>query len=195
MEQLITDRTQTDVNRALYLMGLFYFDASTGETGFYGTEEELAEWNAGCRGSYNASDLNRVGRAVRYVADQLRQAGFSPTVNPKTDWAIGEYPTASQMAQYIADIKTLRDSLVFPDGTPDAPDLAQKLTYQKANAIETIVSILDTLITSLQQIYIRANIPTAYAGLAYYVPEMTYLLCDSEGVKLLDNTGVQLISR
>lgn len=146
-------------------------------------------------GKYDWQDFNRVGKAVEYVAGRLREAGYTADVVTKTDWTRQGIQSRKQMEQYITNIQTLRDILAFPPEVPAAPDTIRFLTWQKANAVETIVSNLDTLITSLQQIYIRANMPTAYAGLAYYVPEMTYLLCDSEGVSLLDNTGVQLISR
>ena len=42
------------------------------------------EWNAGLKGSYNASDLNRVGTAVAYVANRFNQYGYGITVTAKS---------------------------------------------------------------------------------------------------------------
>lgn len=55
MENLITDRTQEDVNRAILLNQKDYLSMS---------DDEKNEWNAGLKGSYNVSDLNRVGTEV-----------------------------------------------------------------------------------------------------------------------------------
>ena len=61
MDTLITDRTQADVD----------------------ARNE--------KGTYNASDLNRVGAAMNYVADRLRAAGYDPHISPKTDWKDDEW--------------------------------------------------------------------------------------------------------
>ena len=62
---LITDRTQADVDCVRQL-------AAKGWAAM--TAEERAAWNGGLKGAYNASDLNRVGSAVEYVANRLREA-------------------------------------------------------------------------------------------------------------------------
>ena len=62
IDTLITDRNQDDVDRALYLSGLWV------EGEFTGTAEELSEWSGGLKGTYNSSDLNRVGEAMWYLA-------------------------------------------------------------------------------------------------------------------------------
>lgn len=68
---LITDRTQMDVNRAKYLISLF---DSHGV--WRGTLEELTELE-NSRGIYTPADVNRVLRAVSYVAARLEGHGYA----------------------------------------------------------------------------------------------------------------------
>ena len=70
MSALIFDRTQADTDRAAYLIGKIH----RGETL---TESEQAEYNAGLRGCYNITDLNRVEAKVRELAETLRSYGYS----------------------------------------------------------------------------------------------------------------------
>lgn len=62
IDNLITDRTQADVERVKAL-------AAKGFAAM--TAAERAEWLTGMKGAYNASDLNRVGTALNYLAGRL----------------------------------------------------------------------------------------------------------------------------
>ena len=117
IDTLITGRTQADVERVKALAG----------KGFAGmTADEQAEWLAGMKGAYNASDLNRVGTALNYLAGRLASiCGKSITWTAKTDWAATDIITASQAETYRQQIQTIRDALAYPAGTPDAPQGAQ----------------------------------------------------------------------
>ena len=85
IDTLITDRTQSDVTRWRTLH----------DRGWGGmTEGEKAEWSAGVKGAYNATDLNRVGEAIEYIADLFGGFGFPMAITPKTDWAIKDIPTS-----------------------------------------------------------------------------------------------------
>lgn len=68
---LVTNRTQTDVNRAKYLISLF--DA---QGIWHGTQEERAELEEN-HGIYTPADVNRVLRAVSYVAARLEGYGYA----------------------------------------------------------------------------------------------------------------------
>lgn len=79
LDELIYDRAQTDVTYAAELNRKL----GRGETL---TAEELAGWNAGLKGAYNASDMNRVDAAVRELGGMLTAAGYpvrytSPLLN------------------------------------------------------------------------------------------------------------------
>ena len=151
--QLITDRTQADVDRVLYLSSLFYSDPETGALYFAGTEEELDEWNAGLKGTYNASDLNRVGCAINYIANRLDNQGYSVKVSPKITWQESDIPTESDMEAYLADVQTIRSVLPVPSSTPPVPEDMDGLTYIEANNIEQILLDVDALVTEMINAY------------------------------------------
>ena len=120
MDTLITDRTQADV------------DARND------------------KGTYNASDLNRVGAAVAYVAGRLLECGTSVDVSPKQDWSESDTPTASQLERYRSDVTALRDALAAMPTTPQSPNTMENLTWGKANDLEKILQDTDVLISNLK---------------------------------------------
>ena len=69
LDELIYDRTQTDVTYAAELNRKLGRGESL-------TSQELADWNAGLKGAYNASDMNRVDAAVRELGGMLTAAGY-----------------------------------------------------------------------------------------------------------------------
>lgn len=111
---------------------------------------------------YNASDLNRVGEAIRYLADELFARGYEIRVSPKTDWAESDIPLASQMAHYLDDLRSIRETLSQPSTTPSLPESMAGLTYTGANDIESILRITDELMQWMDSAYFYAG--DLYAG-------------------------------
>ena len=138
---LITDRTQADVDRVAQLAAR----VSAGTA----TDAEKTEWATDLKGAYNASDLNRVGAAVAYVAGRLNGYGYYVSVSPKQDWTANDIPTAGQMATYIQDVAALRGAIAVMDSTPPTPESASGLTWQEANNIEQILLDVDELLTRM----------------------------------------------
>lgn len=101
------------------------------------------------KGSYSASDLNRVGEAVAYLAGMLNGYGYAVAVSPKTGWTSQDTPTASQMQRYLDDVAALRVALSVMETTPEVPPDMVKLTYADANSIEQILKDLDRLLTNM----------------------------------------------
>lgn len=145
---LITDRTQADVDYAARLN-------AAGWDGM--TEDERTVWTLGLKGTYNASDLNRVGNAVNYVAGRLESAGYSAPVDPKIDWLESDIPNESSMERYLEDVETIRSTLTVLPGTPDVPEDMVGLTYEEANDIERILLAVDALITNMINAYFYSN--------------------------------------
>lgn len=153
IDTLITDRTESDVNYAAQL-------AQKGWAAM--TVNEKAAWIAGLKGSYNATDLNRVGAAVAYVAAELSDIGYSVSVNPKTDWAETDIPTIAQMQTYLDDIDAIRSALSAPSGIPSVPDSMALLNYTKANHIERILVEIDQLVQNIIASFVPCGLP--YCG-------------------------------
>lgn len=116
---LITDRTQADV------------DARNG------------------KGTYNASDLNRVAAAMNYVAGRLEAAGYDPHISPKTGWKDDDWVGPAAQAVYLGCLAELRSQFAMMQTTPPVPNDMEKLTYQEANDIEQILTDIDRLITNM----------------------------------------------
>lgn len=114
------------------------------------------------KGFYNASDLNRVGAAVQYVAERFAAQGYAVTVSPKKDWLASDIPTASELETYRQNIVTLRALLAVLPTTPEAPDSMAGLTYTEANSIERILLDLDTLLTNAARAWYQSG--EIYAG-------------------------------
>ena len=122
------------------------------------TDRTAADVNAGNdKGTYKASDLNRVGAAMNYVADRLRAAGYDPHISPKTDWKDGEWVDPEAQAVYLGDLAELRKQFTMLESTPEVPPriLAtgirtnDGLTYVWANNIEQILVDIDALLTNI----------------------------------------------
>lgn len=101
------------------------------------------------KGFYNASDLNRVGAAVEYIAGRFAALGYACPVTVKKDWLTTDAPTASQLETYRQNIVTLRSQIAVMKSTPNAPASMAGLNYVKANNIEQILLDLDALIDKL----------------------------------------------
>ena len=101
------------------------------------------------KGFYNASDLNRVGAAVEYIAGRFAALGYACPVTVKKDWLTSDAPTASQLETYRQNIVALRSRIAVMASTPEAPASMAGLNYVKANNIEQILLDLDALITNI----------------------------------------------
>ena len=117
------------------------------------------------KGSYKASDLNRVGAAMNYVADRLRDVGYDPHINPKTDWKDGEWVTPADQAVYLGDLAELRKQFALLYYTPEVPprilatgiNTNDGLTHTWANDIEKILEDIDLLLTNAEQAWLYSG--------------------------------------
>ena len=190
LAELIYDRTQADVDRVVYLSEKLWDHM---------TVEEKAEWMAPMKGAYNADDLNRVGKAVQYIADKLTGLGCAVDVSPKTDWKGGDdpdIPTSVQMAQYLQDLSSIRSALVLPDGAPVVPGDMGQLTFEKANDIERILIAVDEMIRNMQSaVEFGWAIGTSYVGLYFGTDSGTrYLMLENGNMLANDMDELQDLS-
>lgn len=91
------------------------------------------------KGAYNYSDLNRVERAVAEISERV---GMNLTT--KTDWAMWDIPTSSDMERYLSNVKTIREHYSIET---EIPETMNNLTYEDANNIEKILSIAYIAVT------------------------------------------------
>ena len=151
IDTLVTDRTEADVSRYSELRDKGWAEMTTAEK---------AEWVAGMKGAYNASDLNRVASAMAYLSQRFASAGYSVPVSSPTDWANGDIPTKGDMDTYLDDLRRIRAALAVMDTTPAAPGSMDYLTWAKANDIEKILVDVDDALG-------RLLLSTFYSGEIY----------------------------
>jgi uncharacterized membrane protein len=131
---LITDRTQADVS------------------------------NKTAKGFYQASDLNRVGDAMNYVAGVFNENGYIVEIAPRTDWTDNEWPTPSSMAHYLDCLSVLRGVIAVYRSTPEVPATMEKLNYKTANEIETILVDIDWLLNHIYAAYRHCGVTICGEG-------------------------------
>lgn len=139
MIRLITDRTLEDVRKVIKLLER----AREGGCAEW-TVEEMEWFNAAIvRGAYNDTDLNRVGTAIQYIAQELVKRGYTADVTARTDWIKADVPSAGPMAAYLADVNTLRNA----QGTEiqGVPASMAWLSHLGANAIEKALVEVDAV--------------------------------------------------
>ena len=147
--QLITDRTESDVERAKELN-----DRGFGDW----TDEEVTEFLNGLKGAYNASDLNRVESAVSYVFGRFAANGYDyPVPQIKNTWQISEFMDSEETKRYLGNIRQLRARITVPIGTPEVAEDMEQFTFGKANDLERILEILDECISKLEQSFVYSG--------------------------------------
>lgn len=88
------------------------------------------------KGYYNTTDLNRVGKAVQYLADLLNSYGYAVAVSPETDWVQTDIPNATQMDAYLTDVAAIKTAFYGAQTLPAAMD---NLGFETANNIEKLL--------------------------------------------------------
>lgn len=158
--KLITDRTQDDL--------VYHADLRQKIVDRTATPLEWREWLKGTKGSYNATDLNRVGFAMIEVAELVTQLMTPVSVSPKTNWTVQDIPTQAQMQHYLDDIGNIRGAIHSAvSKLPAVPDSMDSLTIEKANDIEKILLACQNIIKGIQAIFLRSNL--AVSGNNYYI--------------------------
>lgn len=149
MKHLITDRTQSDVDRWKTLRDKGWLRMSAAEQ---------AEWLAEMKGRYDYRDLNRVEQAVAVVSDLIRELGYvHPRLTVKTDWTREDIPTREDWERYFGNVATLRKAITILHSTPGVPSMNDRLNYEQANALEQILVDIDDVATRIPKSWLYAG--------------------------------------
>nr|DAM03223.1 MAG TPA: Ig-like domain protein [Caudoviricetes sp.] len=98
------------------------------------------------RGTYNASDLNRVNTAMKYIDSWLKSAGYvAGYIKQGIAWAKEDIPTVEQMRRYLDNVEALRTALAGDAKLLELPSSIDLLTYTGANRIEKALVLTDKL--------------------------------------------------
>ena len=127
------------------------------------TQADVVAGNA--RGSYGAADLNRVGEAANAIREMLAEYGYAVPEALRTGWTVRDIPRQSDMAQYIRVLAALRDSLRFLEAVLPLPGTMDRLTFNSANQIESMLSQLGPAVESIPLTWFDSG--QIEAGVAY----------------------------
>lgn len=153
IDTLITDRTAADTAA----LEALFAKAKAGTI----TDEEWAVLNDPThKGAYNYTDLNRVSAALEYLREQLEVYGYSPKgyVKETRVWQTNDIPSPAQMAQYLANVAAIRQTLAVRPNTPAMPGDIEDLSAEEANAIEMILVDVETLLTNMPHAFPHAGV-------------------------------------
>lgn len=123
------------------------------------TQADVTEGNS--KGYYAASDLNRVGYAMDYLATIIRGYGYTLEVHTKTDWTDEDWKLTGEMVKYLQSLNNLKG--VFST-LIELPKTMEKIDYVDANNIELLLLTIDETITRVVAGFIRANAFSLYSG-------------------------------
>ena len=126
----------------------------SGEIGLYDTE--------------NSQFYGNAGTGVFIAGPEVTQPGPEPTLDPYT-WYETDIPTASQMAQYLENVSALRGVLTMPETIPIVPRDMVGLTQVEANTIESILELIQSYLSALQQIFLRCGATTCGGPGFYFI--------------------------
>ena len=148
---LITDRTEADVDRANKLLakGLNRM-----------TPDELREFLGGLRGVYSDVDLNRVTSVMAALNALLEEYGYATGYadvhithkdgTMDTIWRDDdEEARAAKLEAYRANVLKLWSALPMLEETPNVPGAMSNITWTEANAIEQILVDIDFLLNNM----------------------------------------------
>lgn len=187
IDTLVTDRTLADYQLWQSLKALGWSGMSSAQQ---------AQWSAGMKGAYNATDLNRVTEAMEYLAGAFEGLGYPVPgyTGLGITWTTENIPSPAQMSQYLANVQALMDVLATVQYTVDLPQSMAFLTYVGANNIEQILFEINAYLEAMQAVFLRASMPWAYAGEGYYFPDLWLYLYTSDGLLVVteDDLAVQV---
>lgn len=146
--ELITDRTEADYTEWLALSKIPWADM---------TAAQKAIWSVPIKGAYNYTDLNRVGGALLTLQALLSGYGYPVSVDVRTDYINGEWPTPANMEAYVQSIANIRAVLPVSGATPAAPESMDDGTIIIWNNIEQILLDIDTLITNIALCWMQSG--------------------------------------
>ena len=103
------------------------------------------------RGTYNASDLNRVNTAMAYLNGWLSDAGYvTGYAGQGIAWAIDDIPLQAQMADYLSNVGAIGGTIPLANA-PAIPASMEFLTHEGAKHIERVLVLTDQIRARLKR--------------------------------------------
>ena len=113
--------------------------------------------NATLKGQCNASDLNRVEKWTKYLADELNTLGYNIQITTKTNWTSIEMRSDTQMERIRNNISQIMLGYHWITKIYTA---SRTYNYSRANRYEKILNEIYYLMYGMRNMYV-------YGGVAY----------------------------
>lgn len=108
------------------------------------------------KGTYNYTDLNRVGWNVRKISETMRRHGYLiDNSKMRVDWMENELLYSSALEDYISGILVLDRVRYGP--AVHLPFSAERLTYEGANNIEIFLESLNGALGRSEEVYVYSG--------------------------------------
>lgn len=111
------------------------------------------------KGGYDYTDMLRVQAAVQDIQRTLEQYGYQIRLALMPSWTEDSRPYPAEFDDYIANVRTLRDTLGL---TNQLPSTMRNLTFSGANALEQCLADLEDMLRRIRLTWSRAG--QIYAG-------------------------------
>lgn len=121
------------------------------------TQSDLA--NNTAKGFYNYTDLNRIEEWCDYISEELNSYNYYNTIIVKTDWTVYDFPTVSEMNRIRNNVNALKEAYY---SFTNVPSNLEKMTIQKANAVEKVLFEINDLIFKMTAEFRKSA--TFYSG-------------------------------
>lgn len=182
INELITDRTRSDVSRIERLISKGWDNMTEEERGYFlglpgsygvplvsldghelysldGEQLQILEQTVmAVKGAYNASDLNRVTEAVEYLATRIRGYGNNlDALSGQGVWSMEDIPTSDSMRRYLDNVGLIRSSISVLPSTPVVPDDMEDLSVDEANDIEKVLVDVDFLLNNMEAAWLYSG--------------------------------------
>lgn len=108
------------------------------------------------KGSYNASDMNRVSAAAEYVRGIIRSFGYTLPDGVKRRWAENDIPDAAELERHLADVLSV-DVLDYAAEKLILPQSMNRFTYEGANTIEKFLRMIGEAAERIPEAYIYSD--------------------------------------
>ena len=184
IDELIYDRTNEDIEIAKKYI-----------------QDNVPFPNDNLRFSWDYRALNRTELAMEYVYKIFEELGYYKNMKFKTDW-LNEEITRDEAERYIENLTALRNFILMPSDSPEAPTTINGMTIERANNIEKLIFDMNFVIGSLKKNLIRSGVGNCgqsrmwqyryriYSKTGYYKwSELTYDIWNEMGAKTWKEVG------
>lgn len=110
------------------------------------------------RAFYNASDLNRIGKAINCLAKKMSAIGYSADIEMPINWNMNSIYFARDGDVLLAALRTIKRQLASNKVLFVVPNSMNGLNYVQANEIENMLALVNELIETIRSAYLQCGV-------------------------------------